>query len=74
MKNLFKYADEYVRQSDGKDMGLLKICLAALGIMIGVCIPKKNKKPALITAGLVFVGTAVPQLVKFFRIVFGKKD
>ena len=38
MKKLFEYANQYVQESDWKDMALLKFCLCAMGVMIGVAI------------------------------------
>lgn len=73
MKKIFENANEYVRKSDWKDLSVLKFCLMALGVIIGVCIPKEHKKRALITAGTVFAAACIPQLIKFFRIVAEKK-
>ena len=47
MKKLFTVADEYVRQSDWKDLALIKFCLAAIGVLIGMHIPREKRKPAL---------------------------
>lgn len=69
MKNLFQWADEYIRESDWKTLATLKFCLCAMGILIGLFVPSKAKKPVLIGAAAVFVGTYIPLMVKFFRIV-----
>lgn len=69
MKNLFQWADEYIRESDWKTLAALKFCLCAMGILIGLFVPKKAKKPVLIGAAAVFLGTYIPLMVKFFRIV-----
>lgn len=69
MKRLFEYADEYVKESDWKDWALLKICLCAMGVMIGLSIPKEKKEVPFGIAGLVFVATYVPLMSKFVRIV-----
>lgn len=69
MKNLFQWADEYIRESDWKTLAVLKFCLCAIGILIGIAVPSKAKKPVLIGAAAVFLGTYIPLMVKFFRIV-----
>lgn len=70
MKKLFGYADEYIRQSDWKDMALVKFCLMSIGLMIGMFVPKEKRKLVLPIAGLVFLLTYVPLMTKFFRIIF----
>ena len=47
MKWLFRSADNYLKQSDWKDLALIKICLFAMGVFVGLQIPKKFKMPAL---------------------------
>lgn len=74
MKKLFAYADEYIQQSSWKDLAMLKFCLAAIGVIIGLSVPKKHRKPALYTAAAVFAVTYVPLMDKFFRIVLGKPE
>lgn len=69
MKKLFEYGDEYAQESTWRDFALLKFCLAALGTAMGLCAPKKWKTPALIASIAVFVGTLIPLMVKFVRII-----
>ena len=64
MKKLFEYANQYVQESDWKDMALLKFCLCAMGVMIGVA-----KKPALGIAAGVFTVTYIPLMSKFLNII-----
>lgn len=71
MRKLFGFANEYVRQSDWRDIALVKVCLAALGVILGLCVPKKHKTPVLLLAMSVFFFTCVPQLIKFLKIIFG---
>ena len=35
-KKLFGYADTYVKRSDWKDLAMIKFCLAAIGLLIGL--------------------------------------
>lgn len=68
MKKLFECANQYVKESDWKDLALLKFCLCAMGIMIGLCIPKEKRKYPFLVAGIVFAATYVPLMVKFVKI------
>lgn len=74
MKKLFIYADEYIKQSDWKDLAMLKFCLAAIGVLIGISLPTKSKKYVFGIAGGIFLITYIPLMAKFFRIVSGKRD
>lgn len=69
MQKLFGYADEYIQQSDWKDLAMIKFCLAAMGVLIGVSLSDKEKKPAAWAAGAVFAATYIPLMGKFFRII-----
>lgn len=73
MKKLFSAADRYLQSSDWRDMAILKICLCALGVLMGLAIPKRRKKPTARIAALVFVVTYVSLLAKFFSVLCGKK-
>lgn len=44
MKNLFAIADEYLRQSDWRDLALIKFCLFSMGVLAGVLAPKNRRK------------------------------
>lgn len=74
MKKLFCYADKYVEQSSWKDFAFVKLCLFAMGIMVGIRIPDKNKRAAGWIAYFVFLATYLPLMSKFLRIVTEKDD
>lgn len=74
MKKLFGYADEYLRNSDWKDMAMLKFCLFSIGILAGMRIPEKCKKKVGAAALFVFVLTYIPLMKKFIGIVAGKQN
>ena len=74
MKCLFSCANQYVKESDWKDFALVKLCLCAIGVMIGLAIPKKKKKMPLLIAAIVFIATYIPLMTKFLRIVFRRED
>lgn len=68
MKKLFDYANRYVRESDWKMIALLKFCLCAMGILIGLSVPEERKKEVRCGAVLVFVCTYIPLMMKFVQI------
>ncbi len=74
MKKLFSAADRYLRACDWRDIAVLKFCLCALGVLVGLAVPSQKKKPAAKIAGLVFAVTYVPLLVKFLFALRGKED
>lgn len=44
MKCLFSCANQYVKESDWKDFALVKLCLCAIGVMIGLAVPKRKRR------------------------------
>lgn len=73
MKKFFSYADEYVKQSSWKDFALVKFCLCAAGVLIGLALPPKARKRAAIVAAFVFVVTYIPLMLKFLGIIDAHK-
>lgn len=71
MKFLFRSADAYLRQCDWRDLALVKFCLFSMGVIAGIALPPKAKKPAIATAAAVFVATYIPLMVKYGKIVAG---
>jgi len=69
MKFLFNSADAYLQQSDWRDFALIKFCLFSMGVIAGILLPSKAKKPAIATAAVVFVATYIPLMVKYVKIV-----
>lgn len=69
MKFLFDSADAYLRQSDWRDLALVKFCLFSMGVIAGISLPLKAKKPAATVAAAVFVSTYIPLMVKYGKIV-----
>ena len=74
MKKPFDFADIYLKQADWKDFVLIKFCLASIGLLVGLQIPKKHRKPVAIGALIVFLATYIPLMTDFFRILFKKED
>ena len=72
MKNLFAIANEYLCQSDWKNLALMKCCLLSLGVLIGVLVPSKAKRPVIMATVCVFILTYLPLAVKLFERIFRK--
>ena len=64
MKKLLNIGDRYIENSNCGTIALLKFCLLALGVLLGLEVPKKHKNTARIVAGGVFVATYIPLIVK----------
>ena len=69
MKRHFDRGKAYIRECDWKDLALVKFCLCAMGVLIGLFVPEKKRKIPLILAGIVFLATYIPLMVKFGRVV-----
>ena len=74
MKRLLKIGNQYVAESDWKDLALIKFCLCARGILIGVHVGSRQKKAVTAAAGGVFAVTYAVLMAKLLRIVFRKED
>lgn len=72
MKKMFDCADTYIQKCTTKDFALLKICLCAAGVMIGLSIPEKKKKWPFMAAGFVFAFSYFLVMMKFMKICMEK--
>ena len=68
MSKLFEAANHYIKESDWKTIAVLKICLIALGIMIGTRVKKEHKKPVFIVTLILFFVTVIPLVKKFINV------
>ena len=68
MRNLFEAADRYVETSDWKIIAVLKFCLISLGVILGMEVKEKSRKPVFIAAVSVFIATYIPLMTRFVRI------
>lgn len=69
MRKFLEIGNRYAQQSDWKDFALTKICLCAMGILIGLKISENKKKPIAIISGITFLGTYALLMAKVFKIV-----
>ena len=72
MNRLFDAADRFCAQCTWKDFALVKFCLCAIGIIIGVLLPVSVKTTAFWLALIVFIITYILLMTKFFRVLFVK--
>lgn len=69
MKKFFEMGNKYAKQSDWTDFALVKFCLCAIGIIIGLHIPEKSKKPAERAAVAVFLATYIPLMARLVKVI-----
>lgn len=69
MRRLFDSADEYLRRSTWRDLAVLKICLLALGTLLGMGVSQKARPRVGLLAGIVFLLTYVPLMGKYIGVV-----
>lgn len=74
MKRIFASANEFVRESNWKDLAVLKFCLLSLGLLAGMQIAERCKKGVRIAASVVFTLTYIPLMVKYLKILIGKSE
>ena len=66
MLKLFEIGNTYVRQSDWKDLALVKLCLFSMGILVALplrALPKARK-----WARRTFLASYIPLMAKCFRV------
>lgn len=65
MNRLTDAADQYLKSCTWRDLALLKICVCALGVLIGLALPGRKKRRAAWAASLVFAAAYIPLMGKF---------
>lgn len=66
---LFAYADRYLKQSNWKDLALIKFCLCAVGVLLGLAVPRSRRRQIGFAAVVVLISTYVPLMYKFLHVV-----
>ncbi len=69
MKNILELGNQYAKRSSWKDFALLKLCLCAMGIVIGTNVPPKYQKTVTRVSVAVFIATYIPLMAKVFKIM-----
>lgn len=71
INGLFTAAERYLKRCKWWDIALLKVCLCALGVLIGLAVPGRRKRAAAWTASVVFIATYVPLMGRFLQDLLG---
>ena len=74
MKNLIAAGNLYLKKMDLSDVALLKVCVGALGVLIGLGAAKKHRRGAGLLAGLAFCLTWVPLMGRFLRAIVAGEE
>ena len=74
MKILFDAADVYLKQSNWKDLALVKFCLFSMGLLCGLIAKKKNSKGLALGAFAVFITTYVALMADFLPMLKNELD
>ena len=56
-----------LKDMDLEDMAALKVCLLAMGTLLGLSVPFRWKKPAALLGSFLFVGTYLPLMVRLLE-------
>ncbi|HIY21406.1 MAG TPA: permease of phosphate ABC transporter [Candidatus Flavonifractor merdigallinarum] len=65
MKKLFTAADTCIAEMNWRDLALVKFCLCSMGILLGLAAPKRSRKWVALGAGVLFIATYIPLMLKF---------
>ena len=65
MKNLLEAAEDYTKQAGWRDLAELKCCMCALGLLLGLAVPRRWRKKAGRGAAVLCAATCIPQAAKF---------
>ena len=76
MKRLFDCADRYIQSRDWKMLAGLKFCLCAIGVLLGLSVPEKQKKATGGFALGVFLATSFSLMADFltFAVNFFRSE
>lgn len=69
MKYLIDLGNRYMKQSNWRDLALIKLCLFSIGILVCSLLSGSAKEIAVWIAIVVFIFTYIPLMVKFFWIM-----
>lgn len=73
MNQLTDAVNRYLKHCDWRDIALLKLCVCALGVLVGLGMPWRKKWVTAWVASLIFVATYVPLMGKFLPFLLGER-
>lgn len=69
MKTFLELGNQYARESSWKDFALVKLCLCAMGIIIGTRVAPRHRDAVTSVAAGVFTATYIPLMRKVFKLM-----
>jgi len=63
-----------IKALDFTDLAMLKLCLVSFGLLIGLFIPSKSKKCFGLLMGILFGGSYIALMSKFFTALKDTSD
>ena len=73
MREYLDAVNRYIKDSVWQDLLAVKVCLCAIGVLIGLMMPFRKKWIVAWIASLVFVGSYIPVMGKFLPHLQGEK-
>ena len=74
MKKLLDWANGCIRRWDWKDVALLKLCMLALGVLVGLAMPHRGRRLAKQICAEVFLMAWATLMVDCFRMTLPKNS
>lgn len=74
MKTMLDAGKRFCKDIDLTEMALLKICVAAFGVLVGLGSAKRHKTGMSFLAGFALIATAIPLIAKFLSILTSSED
>ena len=62
-------ANRWIKESTWKDLALVKLCLCALGVILGLTALRRSRKVSLVISVIVFLATWFPLMQRFAATV-----
>ena len=73
MREYLDAVNRYLKDSTWQDLLAVKVCLCAVGVLVGLMMPFRKKWIVAWIASLVFVASYVPVMGKFLPHLLGEK-
>lgn len=74
MKKLIAAGNLFLKHMDLTDVALLKFCVGAAGVLLGLRVSARHKKSAAFRASFVMALTLVPLLWKWLRVLVSAEE
>ena len=73
MNKLTEAGDRFAKTCTWRDLALLKVCLCAVGVLIGLALPGRRKRAAAWAASLALAAAYVPLMGRFLPFLLGER-